>query len=96
MDLLIEFKHRPKRIKLTEYAYRLLTWLSYKRIHRYTEKKRLIGEQAKLLIDATKSISEDKKAALKDNSKKKQRKVKLTENEFKRVGGRSVNLSFSL
>jgi hypothetical protein len=45
----------------------------------------MIGEQAKLLLEATKVITADKMTALRDNSQKKQRKSKRSENEFKRV-----------
>jgi LMBR1 domain-containing protein 1 len=68
-DLLLDFKHRPRRVKLQE----------------YTEKKKLIGEQAALLLHASAALSDEKKKLVSSSSTKKARKYRTQENEFKRV-----------
>lgn len=68
IDLITAFRMRPKRIKLAE----------------YTEKKKLIGQQAKVLIEASNVLRIAKKKSLKEDSKKKQKLTKKQESEFKR------------
>ncbi|KAI3653386.1 hypothetical protein MP228_001333 [Amoeboaphelidium protococcarum] len=69
-DLLIDFKNRPRRIKLEEYS----------------AKKRLVGEQAALLLEASAALISQKKAIVKGTrwANRKQRSYVKTENEFKR------------
>lgn len=70
-DLLMEYQYRPRPIKLQE----------------YTDKKRMIGEQAGLLLQASAALSDEKKAAGKTKagmSSRKGRKLRQLENEFKR------------
>jgi LMBR1 domain-containing protein 1 len=70
-DLLMDYKYRPKRIKLQE----------------YTDKKKLIGEQAGLLLQASAALMEEKKKVGRSRNFQnwKQRTYKTKENEFKRV-----------
>ena len=54
---------------------------------RYTDKKKLIGEQATLLLQASGALEEERKTIKKSTGKttKKERKLRSTENEFKKV-----------
>ena len=83
-DLLLDFKHRPKRIKLVEYVIQResIEIISV----RYTEKKKLIGEQAEMLLRASQALGEERKDIVKTGSTgRKMRKHRNMENEFKRV-----------
>jgi LMBR1 domain-containing protein 1 len=70
-DMLMDYKYRPKRIKLQE----------------YTDKKKMVGEQASLLLQASAALMEEKKKAgrAKNFQNSKQRAYKKKENEFKKV-----------
>lgn len=52
--------------------------------YRYTEKKKLIGEQATMLLRASQALNDEIKAAKKSGSFRKLRKMKKLENEFKK------------
>ncbi|KAL7746655.1 hypothetical protein RI367_008055 [Sorochytrium milnesiophthora] len=71
VDLLLEFKHRPRPIKLDV----------------YNQRKKIIGEQAQLLLKAQDEMQNEVKALSKsarNTFNKKNRKIKAREAEFKR------------
>lgn len=69
-DWLNEFKYRPKPITAQEYA----------------DRKKIVGQQSAILMEAYKSISQDLKSAARGNGfNRRYRAIKNRENQFRKV-----------